>query len=244
MEFLQATINANREIYNLLQSLPHTLLCKKLFKGFGGDISIKADLEAENIFIKHLEKFGTIYSEENGIIGQGDDIIIIDPIDGSENFVSNIPYYGTSVAKQKNGVTTHAVVANLSNGSLYIKKFDIFKKCSLFDSKKENIISNTISNLGIFERSYSSDKLHNFLKNNHLKYRSMGALALSLSTAHEVNFVLYEGQTREFDIAGGWYMCEDLLRFKNNNYLLVSKDKGIFDKICDFIKEQYIDGFF
>ncbi|MDR1555294.1 MAG: inositol monophosphatase [Campylobacteraceae bacterium] len=244
MDFLQAVINANLEIYNLLQNIPHTVLCEKLSKGFGGDISKKVDMEAESILVKHLGKFGRIYSEESGMIGDGSDIIIIDPIDGSENFISNIPYFGTSVAKQKDGITTHAVVANMSNGSLYVKSPDTFQKYSLFNSKKEDIVLNPHSSIGIFEKSYSSDKLHNFLKNKHLKYRSMGALALSLSIAHEVNFVLYEGRIREFDIAGGWYMCENLFRFKNNNFLLVSKDKGIFDKISNFIKEQSLNGFF
>ncbi|MDR1285939.1 MAG: inositol monophosphatase [Campylobacteraceae bacterium] len=244
MDFLRSVINANLEIYHLLQNSAHNFLCKKISYGFGGDISIRADLEAENIFIKHLKGFGVIYSEESGIIGKGGDIIIIDPIDGSENFISNIPYFGTSVARQKNGIITHAVVANLSNGSLHVKNSDIFQKRSLFNLETENIFLNTFSNVGIFEKSYNSYKLHDFLKNERLKYRSMGALALSLSIAHEVNFVLYEGQIREFDIAGGWYMCEDLFRFKNDNFLLVSKDKGIFDKISNFIKEQSANGFF
>jgi myo-inositol-1(or 4)-monophosphatase len=244
MEFLQAAIDANHEIYNLLQSSLHTFLCEKLSRGFGGDISIKADMEAENIFIRHLGKFGKIYSEESGIVGNGDDIITIDPIDGSKNFISNIPYFGTSVAKEKNGIVTHAIVANLSNGSLYIKNSDIFQKRSLFNNKQESIVSNDFSNIGIFEKSYKSDKLHDFLKNEHLKYRSMGALALSLSMAHEVKFVLYEGLVREFDIAAGWYMCNDLFRYKNDKFLLVSKDKGIFDKISNFIKEQPVNGFF
>ncbi|MDR0407898.1 MAG: inositol monophosphatase [Campylobacteraceae bacterium] len=244
MDFLQSVINANLEIYHLLQNSAHDLLCEKFSKGFGGDISIKADLEAEKIFVKHLKKFGMIYSEESGLMGTNGDIIIIDPIDGSENFVSNIPYFGTSVARQKNSIVTDAVVANLSNGSLYVKNSDIFQKCSLFDTKTETICLNTFSNIGIFEKSYNSDKLHNFLKNESLKYRSMGALALSLSMAHEVGFVLYEGQIREFDITGGWYMCEDLFRFRDGNFLLVSKDKGIFDKISNFIKEQSINGFF
>ncbi|MDR1461204.1 MAG: inositol monophosphatase [Campylobacteraceae bacterium] len=244
MEFLHSVIDANLEIYHLLQNSAHNLLCEKLSKGFGGDISIKADLKAESIFVKHLKKFGAIYSEESGMIGKNSDIIIVDPIDGSENFISNIPYFGTSVARQKNGVVTHAVVTNLSNGSLHVRSFDTFQKRSLFNSETENIFPNAFSSVGIFEKSYNSDKLHDFLKNERLKYRSMGALALSLGMAHEVNFVLYEGKIREFDIAGGWYMCEDLFRFRNDNFLLVSKDKGIFDKISNFIKEQSINGFF
>jgi myo-inositol-1(or 4)-monophosphatase len=237
VEFLQAVQTANIEIYNFFKSVPRDFLCAKLSKGYGGDISVRADIEAEKIFIKHLSRFGTIYSEECGIVKGGGDLIVVDPIDGSDNFISNIPFYGSSVAKIRNGVTTHAIVTNLAQSVSYVKTDNFFEKRPLFEGETLKITANNHSKVGIFEKSYSSSKLHDFLKNNNLKYRSMGALALSLSLAHEVNFTLYEGKAREFDIAAGWHMCEDLFRFKNDKVLLVSKDKGIFDKISHFIKE-------
>jgi len=244
MDFLHSLIKANMDIYDLLKNTPHSVLSTKLSKGFGGDISTHADLEAEKIFIKYLKNFGSIYSEECGTIEGGDELIIIDPIDGSENFISNIPFYGTSVAKKSGDITTHGVIANLANGDLYVKSEELFEKRSLFRDTKTSITTNNNSSTGIFEKSYASKKFHNFLQKSSLKYRSMGSLALSLSLAHEVNFVLYEGNVREFDIAAGWYMCEDLFRFRGDNFLLVSKDKGIFDKIANFIKEQSVNGLF
>ncbi|MDR2100582.1 MAG: inositol monophosphatase [Campylobacteraceae bacterium] len=242
MEFLKACIEANREIYRLLNSKED--LKTALQRGFGGDISLKADLKAEAIFIRHLQKFGRIYSEESGLSGIGNDVVVIDPIDGSKNFASNIPYFGSSAALKKNGEVVCAVVANFAAGYMNIKYQDCFKRRFFDERKVQKITLTPLCGVGIFEKAYQSAKLAPFLLNSSFKYRSLGALALSLSMAYEVDFVLFEGCVREFDIAGGWYMCENLFRFRDDNFLLVSKDKGIFDKISNFIKEQGVDGFF
>ncbi|MDR1615276.1 MAG: inositol monophosphatase [Campylobacteraceae bacterium] len=239
MDFLQACIMANREIYFLLNNGENLRLeCKK---GYGGDISLKADLEAEAIFIKYLQKFGRIYSEESGIIGvDGDDnsIIIIDPLDGSKNFALNIPCFGSSVTLKKNGETACAVIANFAAGYICIKEKNYFERRFFVDKKAQKIVSTPLCGVGIFEKAYQSDQLAAKLRQASFKYRVFGALALSLSLSHEVDFVLFEGNIREFDVAAGWYMSEDLFRFRNDNFLLVSKDKGIFDKIRDFIVES------
>jgi myo-inositol-1(or 4)-monophosphatase len=241
MDFLQNCIRANYEIYHLLNTENLQTECKK---GFGGDISLKADLKAEAVFIKHLQKFGRIYSEESGMSGSGDDVVIIDPIDGSKNFASNIPFFGSSAALKKGSEVACAVIANFAAGYMYIKNENCFERRFFADREAQKIILTPLCGMGIFEKSYQSEKLASYLRQEKFKYRSLGALALSLSMAHEMDFVLFEGRIREFDVAGGWYMCEDLFRFKNDKFLLVSKDKGIFDKISNFIKEQGVDGFF
>ncbi|MDR0665813.1 MAG: inositol monophosphatase [Campylobacteraceae bacterium] len=236
MDFLEACIRANHEIYHLLNSGENDLRTE-LKRGFGGDISLKADLEAEAVFIKHLQKFGRIYSEESGMIGSGDDIVIIDPIDGSKNFAANIPYFGSSAALKKDGKVICAVVANFAAGYMHVKSERHFKRCFFNGKKAEEIVLTPVTGIGIFEKAYQSEKLALYLHEVSLKYRSLGALAISLSLCRETDFVLFKGCVREFDIAGGWYMCEDLFRFKNDKLLLVSKDKGIFDKIHNFVME-------
>jgi myo-inositol-1(or 4)-monophosphatase len=238
MDFMLSCIAANREIYRLLNSGED--LSGKCKKGFGGDISLKADLAAEAIFVKYLSQFGQIYSEESGFIGEGEDIVVIDPIDGSKNFASNIPYFGSSVALKRNGKIICAVIANFAAGYIHIKNGDCFERRFFLQDKIEKIISKPLQGIGIFEKAYQSQKLSHKLHQASFRYRTMGALALSLALSHEVDFVLFQGMVREFDIAAGWYMNEDLYRFKTENILLVSKDKGIFDKIRNFILELSI----
>ena len=92
-EFIEAVILANKELYTYLnKSLSLNDYIYTNIIGFGGDNSLKIDLIAENIFIKYLEKFGNIHSEECGLLSINKEFtIVIDPLDGSNNFYSNLP---------------------------------------------------------------------------------------------------------------------------------------------------------
>lgn len=237
-DFLNATINANKEISKLIKEKKHDFLCEGISMGAGGDISKRVDLLAENIFIKHLKQFGDIYSEECGFLkGDGKFEIIIDPIDGSDNFVSNFPYYGTSVALKEKGKYRAAVITNQANGDIFLKDETKFQKSNLKSLIFKDLEENRFSKIGIFERSYCSKEIFKILKSSNIKYRSPGAFALSLAYARDVDFIIYEGRMRVYDIAAGFYMCEDLYVFNEDNILLISKDKEIFDKISKLFKK-------
>lgn len=230
--FIDAVINANHEIVKLLKTTAHEVLSEAISIGEGGDMSKYVDIAAENIFIKHLEKFGNIYSEECGFLDNKSEFnIIIDPIDGSNNLISNFPYYGTSVAIKYQEDHLAAVIVNLANGDIFVKDRTRFQKANLRDLKFENISGNPYSLIGIFEKVYNSKRLFKKLEDNHIKYRSPGAIALSLAYAHEVTFVLFEGKTRIFDVEAGLYMCDDLHILKHEELLFISKDKETFDKM-------------
>ncbi len=118
-DFIQACISANKEISLALKDNFDATWFEKTTVGAGGDVSSKLDLMAEAIFVKHLGSFGTIESEESGVIGEGKVKIIIDPIDGSSNALSLFPYYGTSVAKvNAEGILDEAMVVNLANDDI------------------------------------------------------------------------------------------------------------------------------
>ncbi len=237
-DFLKATVDANKEISKLIEEKRHDFLCESISVGAGGDISKRVDLLAESIFIKHLLQFGDIYSEERGFLkGNGKFDIIIDPIDGSDNFVSKFPYFGTSVALREEGKYRAAVITNLANGDIFLKDDTKFQKANLKSLVFKNLGKNGFSKIGIFERSYCSKKIFQILKSSNIKYRSPGAFALSLAYARDVDFVIYEGSMRIYDIAAGLYMCEDLYTFNENDILLISKDKEIFDKISQLFKK-------
>jgi len=235
-QFLKAAISANKEIIELLNNESGENFYQKISLGAGGDISMKIDLLAEEIFIKYLSKFGNINSEECGFVdNEKSDEIIIDPIDGSDNFASNLPYYGTSVALKRDSKYIGAVVVNLANGEIFVKDSKHFERANLKNLNFKKVVKNPYSKLGLFERTYCSKSTPELMRRYGIKYRSPGAFALSLAYAHDVDFVLYEGKMREYDIAAGLYMCEDLHVEKRENLLLVSQNKEIFDKILQFI---------
>ncbi|EOH3458142.1 inositol monophosphatase, partial [Campylobacter coli] len=78
--------------------------------------------------------------------------------------------------------------------------------------------------------------LTNHLAQNKLKFRSLGATALSIAYAPYFSFVLVLGKTRIFDTAGALMLCKNLYIENNENFLLISKDKKIFDIILEFLK--------
>ncbi len=238
--FIEAVKLANKELYTYINnnlSLNDFQYTNQI--GFGGDNCLNMDLTAENIFIKHLEKFGNIYSEESGLLSNDKEFtIVIDPLDGSNNFYSNLPYYGTSIALQKNNETIAGFVTNLISGIITYRAFenDIRFFC-LEKMEYKNIIEVPKNKISIFERAYNYPKICEKLTSNHIKFRTLGAVALSLSNAFNYEFVLYGGNLREFDIAAALYICKDLYIYKTNEYLFITKNKERYNLLKEIIKE-------
>ncbi len=67
--------------------------------------------------LKELGFKGTIQSEESGleVIGEEDDLIYLDPIDGSRNAARRLPYYSFSAGWYKNSEPFVGYVRNLAN---------------------------------------------------------------------------------------------------------------------------------
>jgi len=232
-DFIKACIKANEEISSAIKEGFDASWFEKTVVGAGGDVSSKLDLFAEEIFVKHLGTFGEIESEESGIIGSGEEKIIIDPIDGSSNALSLFPFYGTSVAKvNAQGILDTAVVCNLANGDIFLKSDSIeVQQGKLFLDTYH--ISQTVlhSEIGLFEKAYANPDLVAALHEEKLKFRAPGAIALSLAYARSVNYVLFMGEFRIYDFAAGLALCEGLEVIVEADYVIVSKDKTIAQKI-------------
>jgi myo-inositol-1(or 4)-monophosphatase len=237
-EFLEATINANKEIYNKIKNSFESSWYSEIEVGAGGDISSGIDIFAENIFIKYLQKFGTIDSEECGKIGKGEYDIIIDPIDGSSNFASNFPYYGSSVALKRGKSVEVAVVCNFANGDIFYKikgQKLLFGNIISGNFEPEKSIDNP--KVGLFEKAYDNSKVVQKLANNGLKFRAPGATALSLAYAHRVKFVIFIGDIREYDIVAGLAFCSDLKVSISKDYVIVTKEIELLNMIESIINE-------
>jgi len=79
------------------------------------DFVSEVDINAEQEIIYHLQKAypdHAILGEESGHIGNQDAEYkwIIDPLDGTTNFVRGIPHYAVSIACMHRGKLEHAVV--------------------------------------------------------------------------------------------------------------------------------------
>ncbi|WP_181881770.1 inositol monophosphatase family protein [Helicobacter sp. MIT 14-3879] len=215
--------NTNKDLY-----IKHTL-------GAGGDISIGADLISEQIFIESLSEFGNIDSEESGFIDNNrQHTIIIDPLDGSDNFLSNIPYYGASIAIPSLDI---GIIMNFCNLNAIVhseNKNFCGTLAQDFSEFKELIALNT-SKCGIFEGAYSNPNICSLLASSNIKFRSLGALALSLGLVYNVSFVLFCGKKRKYDLEAGYLISKNLYKIENKKLALISKDKNLFDNIAKLL---------
>jgi myo-inositol-1(or 4)-monophosphatase len=93
---------------------------------YKSDTSIQttADLEAEQAILQHINTafpHHSIDTEERGYIpSSGSDYVwIIDPLDGTENFIQGIPYFSSSITLCKGNQPLLAVVYNPITDHLY-----------------------------------------------------------------------------------------------------------------------------
>jgi len=237
--FTQACIQANEEIAEAMKNGFDASWFEKTEVGAGGDVSSRLDLFAETVFVKHLSSFGQIESEESGVIGEGAVKIIIDPIDGSSNALSLFPFYGTSVAKvNADGILDVAIVCNLANGDLFLKDENAeVLQGKLFSDAYHAPLSSPHSEVGLFEKAYAHPELVALLNEEGLKFRAPGAIALSLSYARTVDYVLFVGAFRIYDFAAGLALCEGLEVIVEADYVIVSKDAETAQKIEKLINQ-------
>jgi myo-inositol-1(or 4)-monophosphatase len=57
--------------------------------------------------------------EEGGAAGQSDTVWIIDPLDGTSNYLHGIPHFAISIAQQVNGRTEHGVIFDPMRDELF-----------------------------------------------------------------------------------------------------------------------------
>ncbi|GAA4365908.1 inositol monophosphatase family protein [Nocardioides caricicola] len=88
------------------------------------DIVTEAD-RASEVLIRDLI---TAARPDDGILGEeGDDLIgrsgvrwLVDPIDGTVNFLYGLPQYAVSIAAERDGVVVAGVVLNVASGAEYV----------------------------------------------------------------------------------------------------------------------------
>jgi myo-inositol-1(or 4)-monophosphatase len=86
------------------------------------DFVTEVDRQAEREIIetiRHSYPDHAFLAEESGQSGTGDEVWIIDPLDGTTNFVHGFPVFAVSIAFQRRGVLEHAVVYDPARQELF-----------------------------------------------------------------------------------------------------------------------------
>lgn len=186
--------------------------------GASGDKTYPIDKLAEDIILSGLEGSGealTVISEEIGIkdIKNGGNKILIDPIDGSRNAVSGIPFYCTSIAVVDGntiGDIKLAYVVNLVNGDEFWAEKG---KGAFLNGEKITAQKDDNFYLIAYE-AQSPDKdisrIISLLAQSR-KTRCFGATALDLAylACNAISVFANPSLSRSFDFAGGWLLVKE-----------------------------------
>jgi len=232
--FVRACLEANRTIAHRIGQGLSDAQRHKSTVGAGGDISSGIDLEAEAVFVRYLAPFGQILSEESGTIGEGKATVILDPIDGSSNLLSNFPYYGTSAALvDSDGTTVAACVCNLAAGKFFFVTADAPPQYgALFSEDFMPYRHIGRPEIGIFERAYAHPDIVRLLGEAGLKFRAPGAVALSLVYARQARFFLFVGEYRAYDFAAGKAFLDGMKLSITDARVIAAQDEMIFEQIA------------
>jgi myo-inositol-1(or 4)-monophosphatase len=238
---------------------------KKLSKtaigiGASGDKTYQVDWQAEEIILSALDASGdalTIVSEETGIVELrgGGKKVLVDPVDGSRNAVSGIPFYCTSLAVAGGdtiGDIELAYIINLVNGDEFWaeKGNGAFLNAERIRTQQDDIF---------YLVAYEAQTPHKDIRNimpvlsEARKTRCLGATALDLSylAGGSISIFIAPSPSRSFDFAGGGLLVKEAggictgmngeaidsieISLKKSSPLLVAGNQKLHEKALRFL---------
>jgi myo-inositol-1(or 4)-monophosphatase len=227
IDFLkQLALNIYDEIHPILGTRKAS---QKFSRGAGGDISMQIDLLAEKILIETLEKASInilLISEEIGekYIGNKElalknkNVLIVDPIDGSNNAARGIPYCSVSIAY---------AIGSTANSIKKAVVLDLVTRDIFWAVKGEGAYLNEeqihVSDLNINDRCYCEinlskknifkniDNIRSILQKFH-RIRILGSSALTLCQIAKGSmeaFINLRDSNRLVDVAAGLLILQE-----------------------------------
>ena len=203
------------------------------------DFVTNTDIKVEKILIEELTKSKknfTILSEETGFIKNKDvkNIWIIDPIDGTSNFLHGIPHFAISIALQSNNEIVSGLIFDpIKNEMFYAEKNNgaYLNNKRIRVSKKKDLNKCLFATNG---KKYKNTNLHN---------RKSGSAALDMAY---VAAGRYDGYFQEnlnlWDIAAGIIlvkeaggMLNEVNLKKNENLEIIASSPNINEKMLEKI---------
>ncbi len=185
------------------------------------DFVTNSDLKVEKIIIEELKKARpnySIISEENGIEDNKDkeNIWIIDPIDGTINFLHGVPHFAISIAlKSNNEIVSGLIFDPIKNEIFYAEKNNgaFFNNHRIRVSKKNDINDCLFATGGKMEKDID------------LTYRKSGCASLDMAYVASGRYDGYfQNNLNLWDIAAGIILVNEAGGVLNEIDLSVNKN--------------------
>jgi myo-inositol-1(or 4)-monophosphatase len=231
--------------------------------GAAGDKTYPIDKRAEEIIISVLEESGeplTIISEETGVrdIHGGGKKVLVDPVDGSRNAISGIPFYCSSIALADGktiGDIELAYVLNIITGDEFWAERG---KGAFLNNKKITAQADAELSLIAYEAQSPVKDIPYILPllSEAKKTRCLGSTALDLAylAFGAISIFANPSPSRSFDFAGGWLLVKEAggfftniegkpieqleLGLKKTTSLLVSGNEMLHKRALDLLRKK------
>ncbi len=197
------------------------------------DFVTKTDKRVENIIIEELSKTKKNYSflsEEIGEINNKDkdNIWIIDPIDGTTNFLHGIPHFAICIALQsKKEIISGLIFDPIKDEMFFAEK----NKGSYLNNQRMRVSKKNILEDCLFSSNHEGVKFSSF----NMRYTGCAALDLAYVAAGRLDG-FFHNNINLWDVAAGSLMVReaggvvnDLYKFDNNSIDIRASNDGIND---------------
>jgi len=195
------------------------------------DFVTKTDKRVENIIIDELSKIKKNYSflsEEIGKINNKDEenIWIIDPIDGTTNFLHGIPHFAICIALQsKKEIVSGLIFDPIKDEMFFAEK----NKGSYLNNQRLRVSNKNVLDDCLFASNHEGVKFSNF----NMRYTGCAALDLAYVAAGRLDG-FFHNHINLWDVAAGSLMVReaggivnDLNKFNNNSIKIRASNDGI-----------------
>ncbi len=203
------------------------------------DFVTNSDLKAEKIILEELKKARpnySILSEENGTENNRDNenVWIVDPIDGTLNFLHGIPHFAISIAlKSKNEIVSGLIFDPIKNEMFYAEK----NKGAYFNNHRIRVSKKNKINDCLFVTGRKS-KIH-----FDFQHRRSGSAALDMAYVAAGRFDgFFQHELKIWDIAAGIILIKeaggiinDIDLSKTKNLDVITSSPNIHQKMLEKI---------
>ena len=219
----RACIKASKSLIRDFGELENLQVSKKA----PGDFVSSADKRTEKILIEELQKAHSEYgiiTEESGIINKSNsqNRWIIDPIDGTLNFLNGIPYFAISVGYEENGEIKCGVIFNPATNEMYYAEKgsgSYLNNSRIRVSNKKKIQDSLLVTGGPKQSSKNKDKIFSEYINISKKathVRKFGSAALDMACVASGRFDgFWQRELNYWDVAAGMIIIREAGGFVN-----------------------------
>ena len=204
------------------------------------DFVTKTDKQVEKVLIEELSKIKKNYSflsEEVGTIKNKDkeNVWIIDPIDGTTNFLHGIPHFAICIALQSKGEIVSGLIFDPIKDEMYYSEKN---KGAFLNNQRLRVSKKSSLEDCLFSSNHEGVKFSDF----NMRYSGCAALDLAYVASGRLDG-FFHNKINLWDVAAGALMVEeaggvvnDLNKFSNNNINIRASSGVISDKMLEKLK--------